>query len=89
MGDSIFRENQQGIGIHGRKVLAFVKELLPSLRPEIRLSSEGEISLQIGTQTLHSDATDVFEKVLDFAEKAALKKKKRVVVILDEGSRRS
>jgi len=66
------------------KILAFVKELLPSLRPQIQMTSEGEIALQIGTQAPHSDATDVFEKVLDFAEKAALKKRKRIIVILDE-----
>jgi hypothetical protein len=66
------------------KLLTFVKELLPSLRPQIQISSEGEMSLQIGTQTAHSDATDIFEKVLDFAEKAAVKKRKRVIVILDE-----
>jgi hypothetical protein len=66
------------------RMISFFKEALPSLRPRFQVSSEGEVSLQLETQPTVSDEIAVFEKVLDLPEKAALKKNKKLVVILDE-----
>lgn len=66
------------------RMISFFKDVLPSLRPRFQVSSEGEVSLQLDIQSTVSDEIAVFEKVLDLPEKAALKRNKRLVVILDE-----
>lgn len=66
------------------RMISFFKDVLPSLRPRFQVSSEGEVSLQLDVQPAMSDEIAVFEKILDLPEKAACKKNKKLVVILDE-----
>ncbi len=69
------------------KVIAFFKDIIPSLRPIIQASSgpEGnEVSVQIVSDPDEDTEESLFEKILDLPEQAAVKRNKKVIIILDE-----
>ncbi|MBP9128408.1 MAG: ATP-binding protein [Elusimicrobia bacterium] len=69
------------------KAWTFLTEILPTLRPQVQMTSgpEGsEVSVQIVPQGQDADQEKIFESILDLPEKTAVKRKKPVVIILDE-----
>lgn len=69
------------------KAWKFLVEFLPTLRPQVQMTSGpdgSEVSVQIVPQGQDADNEKVFESILDLPEKTAVKRKKPVVIILDE-----
>ena len=74
---SIFEAVEGGV----EKAIRFVKEMLPSLSPEVTLDEEGKPSLSLGLR--HGRAKNL-EDIFDLPERIAKKRNKRMVVALDE-----
>ncbi len=74
---SIFTAVEGGI----EKTIRFVKEMLPSLSPEVTLDEEGKPSLSLGLR--HGRERNL-EDIFDLPERIAKKRGKRLVVALDE-----
>lgn len=74
---SIFAAVEGGV----EKTIRFVKEMLPSLSPEVTLDEEGKPALSLGLR--HRRARNL-EDIFDLPERIAKKRGKRMVVALDE-----
>ena len=74
---SIFSAAEGGI----EKAVRFVKEMLPSLSPEVTLDEEGKPSLALGLR--HGRERNL-EDIFDLPERIAKKRGRRMVVALDE-----
>jgi len=74
---SIFAAVEGGI----EKAIRFVKEMLPSLSPEVTLDEEGKPALSLGLR--HGRARNL-EDIFDLPERIAKKRSRRMVVALDE-----
>ncbi len=66
------------------KMVKMVKEFFPTLRPQVQISQEGEVTLRIVSEADKKDIAAIFETVMDLPEKVAIKRKKPVVIIFDE-----
>ncbi len=64
------------------KIHQIIKEYFSYLKPKLLISADGTVSLDIGIERSCQD--EEFVEILDFPEKVAKKKKKKIVLIFDE-----
>jgi AAA+ ATPase superfamily predicted ATPase len=64
------------------KIHQVIKEYFSYLKPKLLISADGTVSLDIGIERSCQD--EEFVEILDFPEKVAKKKKRKIVLILDE-----
>jgi len=65
-------------------VISFIREVIPSLRPSVTISAEGEISVGIEAAPKKPELSLLVKDLLEIPQKAAERKKKKFVVFFDE-----
>ncbi|MBI4667817.1 MAG: ATP-binding protein [Elusimicrobia bacterium] len=65
-------------------VIHFIRDLIPSLRPNVTINPEGEVSITVEAAPKKSEFSLVLKDVLEIPQKVAEKKKRRFAVVFDE-----
>lgn len=65
-------------------IVGFIREVIPSLRPSVTISAEGEISVGIEAAPKKTELSLLVKELLEIPQKAAERKKKRFAVFFDE-----
>ena len=68
------------------KMVKAIPRLLPGLRPKLEPNPDGTISFSVEYVAREKDVFQVLTEVLEYPEKAAVKKRKPFVIVLDEFS---
>lgn len=84
LAESLSREVVAKNFTRAEAVVDFLKSGLGRLRPELVVHQDGSFGLSLGRAAAGLDDVAVLEEVLDAPQQLARKKKKRVVVVLDE-----
>ena len=66
------------------KAIAFIKKILPGLRPKITINSEGDPLLGIEYAGRQRDILKFLDEIYDLPQKLAVKKKRNFVIAFDE-----
>ncbi|MBU2572866.1 MAG: hypothetical protein KKH28_02160 [Elusimicrobia bacterium] len=65
-------------------IVGFIREVIPSLRPNITISAEGEISVGIEAAPKKPELSLLIKELLEIPQKTAERKKKKFAVFFDE-----
>ncbi len=65
-------------------IIGFIREVIPSLRPSVTISPEGEIAVGIEAAPRKPELSLLVKDLLEIPQKAAERKKKKFVVFFDE-----
>ena len=65
-------------------IVSFIREVIPSLRPSVTISAEGEISVGLEAAPKKPELSLLIKDLLEIPQKAAERKGKRFVVFFDE-----
>ena len=65
-------------------IISFIREVIPSLRPSVTISAEGEISVGIEAAPRKPELSLLVKDLLEIPQKTAERKKKKFAVFFDE-----
>lgn len=65
-------------------IIGFIREVIPSLRPNVTISAEGEISVGIDASPKKTELSLLIKGLLEMPQRAAERKKKKFAVFFDE-----
>ncbi|MCG2724866.1 MAG: ATP-binding protein [Elusimicrobia bacterium] len=65
-------------------IIQFIRDVIPALRPNIKINSDGEISIGIEASSSKNELSLLIKDILDIPQKIAAKKGKKFVIVFDE-----